>query len=291
MLDQFQTLSPMAAVSVLLLSLAILLPLVGLVYGSARGLPLAHLGGVMIAYWVLALLSFVAANIAFATGAPEGRMLFPVTAASIGVPLGLKFAAHRASEKVTKSLESTTSTPTNQSPSICLPQLASRDVGNARDSKVGNADQWLWHFWIGNYYEWQLEYDINADDSGATGTASATGRVSSWYSLKVRHRNAVATAKGSINCEPSADKCLSVALPENDLKRDLDFVASVEVRSSESGGLSVLEVVCLAEVLGTQGLSGLSLGPSGGGVSLQAPNAARDEIRKSKSYSYRCVHT
>jgi hypothetical protein len=291
MLDQFQTLSTMAVASVLLLSLAILLPLVGLVYGSARGLPLAQLGGVMIAYWVLALLSLVAAGIAFGTGAAEGGMLLPVTATSIVVPLTLKIASQRTVEQVTKSVESTSSTPTKQLSSNCRPQLASADVGDARDSQIGNAGKWAWHFWIGNYYEWRLEYYIHADDSGASGTASAIGKVSSWYALKVRHRNAVAAAKGSIDCEGSADKCLSVARPESHSKRDLDFLAGVEVRSSESGGLSVMEVVCIAEVSGTQGLSGLSVGPSGVGASLQTPNTARAETRKSRSYSYRCVHT
>jgi hypothetical protein len=84
-------------VSMLLLSLAVLLPLVELVYGSVCRSPLAQLGGVMIGYSVLALLSLVAAAIAFGTGAGKGGMLLPVTAASIVVPLALKecFTANR----------------------------------------------------------------------------------------------------------------------------------------------------------------------------------------------------
>ena len=291
MLDQFQSLSTMAALSVLLLSLAILLPLVGLVYGSARGLPLAQLGGVMVAYWALALLSFVTAWIAYVTGAPNSGILLAVTSASVGLPIAIKAASQGNLKEVPKSPESTPAPPTTQLPTNCRPQLASVGVGDAQDSQIGNAGKWAWHFWIGNYYEWRLEYDIRGYDSGAGGTASATGKVSSWHSLKVRHRNAVAYAKGSIDCESSGDKCLSVALPGSDLKRDVDFVASVDVRTSESGGLSVMEVVCAAEVSGTQGLSGLTVGPSGVGASLQTPNTARAEIRKSTAYSYRCVHT
>src|SRR5438045_1754464 len=112
MLDQIQTLSTMAQVSMLLLSLAVLLPLVGLVYGSARGLPLAQLGGVVIGYWVLALLSLVAAAIAFGTGASKSGMLLPVTTASILVPLALKTASHLISHEVTKPPESASSTAT-----------------------------------------------------------------------------------------------------------------------------------------------------------------------------------
>jgi len=291
MLNQIQMLSTMADVSVLLLSLAILLPLLGLVYGSARGLPLAQLGGVMIAYWVLALLSLVASGIAFGSGAAKSGILLPVTAASIVAPLALKIASQQKIEEVTKSLESKPSTPTKQLSSKCHPQLASADVGDVGNFKIGHAGKWGWYFWIGNYYEWRLEYYIHADDTGASGTASAIGKVSSWYSLKVRACKAVATAKGSLDCEDSADKCLSVARPESESEPDLDFVASVEVRSSESGGLSVMEVVCMAEVSGTQGLSGLTVGLPGVGASLQTPNAARAAIRKSRSYSYRCVHT
>lgn len=290
MLDQIQTLSTMAHVSVLLLSLAILLPLVGLVYGSACGLPIEQLGGVMIGYWVLALLSLVAAGIASVTGAAKSGMLLPVTTASILVPLALKTASHLIAHEVTKPPESASSTTTEPLSGKCRPQLASGNVGNVAEWKTGQAGKWGWHFWIGNYYEWRLQYDIHADNSGATGTASAIGKVSSWYSLKVHPRNAVASAKGSIDCEDSQDKCLSVALPDSDFKRDRDFTASVEVRPSESGGRSVLEVACMAEVSGTPGLSGVSAGPSGVGVNLQAPNAAHDEIRKSTSYSYRCVH-
>lgn len=292
MLDQVYVWSSLERISALLLVLAITLPLLGLIYGTARGLPIQLLGGLMIVYWILELSSLIAASI-YLIVSDKGGVLFSIAATATTAPIALKVITQKVFEKDIKPVQLHRSNSANDPSTGCRPMLASSNSRQVAGSKRGDSGKVAWLFWIGNHYEWLLEYNIKADDSGITGSASATGTVCAWYSVIVRNRRAIASARGSVDCERSNEHCLSVARPASHFDRDVDFCANVEVRTSESAGLSIIEVFCTADVSGTQGLSSVSAGPSMHGVgvsaSLQAPNNARGEIRKSESYTYRCV--
>jgi hypothetical protein len=292
-----------ARISRALLTLAIVAPVAGVTYGSACGTPLDQLGGVMVAYWMFSLASLVAAVLD-----PErrsralwsDRWLLLVGLALVFPPfvkvLALLLVEPTGGPKIGTSVPSTPTEPgaSGASSEECpRPKLVS-DSAPVLYSKNGRSGQIGWYLWVGNRYIWQLKVSIAADANGASGTASATGTTSSWNSL-INHRRSVTSAgKGSVDCIRAGD-CVCAAGVAGDTGNDQDFMASVDVQSTETRAGVQLKVVSSAGVSGTVALSGVKAGVNGVGgtigLDLQSPNTARDATTKSKSYSYSCVRS
>ena len=184
MLAQLQAFTTATQLAWLLLCLAILIPMLGLTYGAAHGVRLEQLGGIMIAYWVFMPLSFVAFSIAVRGGDTEARKLRMITLASMAAPVALKIFAKAITDKFEFRPHEK---PTAQVQSVskgCSPQLICPKPAAESDSAADEDGYWGWCFFIGNSYKWRISVDFDADDTGAWGTASASGSVSPFYSFR-----------------------------------------------------------------------------------------------------------
>jgi hypothetical protein len=303
MTSELHTKWSFARMSRALLALAIVAPVAGVTYGSARGTPLDQLGGVMVAYWMFSLASLVAAVLdrerrSRAVG--SDRWLLLVGLALVAPPFVKVLAlllVEPTGPKIGTPVHSTLTEPGASSedyrPKLdCRPNLVS-DSAPVLYSKNGRSGQIGWYLWVGNRYIWQLKVSIAANANGAAGTASATGTTSSWYSVINHPRSVTAAGKGSVDCIRTASDCICSAGVTGDTGNDQDFMASVDVQSTETRAGVQLKVVSSAGVSGTVALSGVKAGVNGAGgtigLDLQSPNTARDATTKSKSYSYSCV--
>jgi len=253
----------------------------------------------MIAYWAFSLASLLAA---FLDAGKRSRPLWiDRWLLLVGLAIFVLPSVKVASRLLAVATESEVNVPLSKestqpaAPSKgCRPELVSSDSGPVSNSKNGRSGRVAWYFWVGNLYTWQLNVLISAGANGASGTASAVGTMSSWNSVIVHPMSATASAKGSIDCRPAAGDCVCFTGSTSDIQSDRDFMASVEVQSTETRAGAQLKVVSSAGVSGTAGLSGVKAGLNGGagaiGVELQRPNTARDVMTKAKSYSYRCVN-
>jgi len=273
------------------LILAFCLPSAGIAYGSANGVPLDRLGGVMVVYWAFIGVSLFAAVIEFFKRSPKASSRLGLIAAVAVVPIGAKVMSNVVAQPMPAapaSVEEPSSQRLNSGKG-CQLELITRPPLTATASKSGSSGRIAWIFLIGNYYKWDFRLKIEGDSSGAGGTASASVETSAWYSVKLHARPIVATARGNVECKPAGDKCDCFAEPSNDRQTEEDFVLSVDVQSTPLAAGATQKVSASADLAGSMGLSEISVGKDPVQAKLQTPNTARAGISKAKSYSYRCV--
>lgn len=283
-----------AQLSRLALILAFSVPILAVALGTAIGTHVEYLGGAMIAFWAFAALSLglatIVANKTAEARRLEHRRWAMIVAAIIAVGPVLKAAPAvlHSTHGVVPFEGQERRTHSGQTEG-CLPELVSSDTNPVSSSKSGHSGNLAWLFWIGNYYEWQLNVSIAANNAGAYGTASAVGTMSSWYSLRTEERTAIANAQGNIDCVPDTTGCTCFAQSTRQTKGDGDFTAKVTVSRTMTNGGADLEVTSTAAVAGAPSPE-ITVGAEGAGVKLPVPNTAIDSVDESKSYSYRCLH-
>jgi hypothetical protein len=189
------------------LALAFIVPIAGLVYGSATGVPLSQLGGVMIGFWAFALASVFAAFLDSRNRFRQvNRRLLLVGAVMVALPGAKIIALLVRPTMVTVRVEPVVVHPPTSIQ--CRPELVSSDSGPVSYSKTGASGQTAWVFGIGTYYQWALSGSIAADSSSVSSTASAVGISSAWYSFNPHERSAKASARGSIDCQAVGTECV-----------------------------------------------------------------------------------
>lgn len=274
-----------------LLILAFCVPVAGLALGSAMGVPLDRLGGVMVAYWALVFMSLFAAAVEFAKRSRGAGSRLLLIGTIIILPVGAKVASGVFAQPIpiTQSAPEAASNVQVMPVKGCKPELVTREPLSVTDSKNGKSGRLAWYLWIGNYYEWKFQLYITADNDGASGRASVDAVVSSWYSVLPHAKSVTAFARGTIECKPGGSGCTCFADSSSDRKTEGDFVVSVDVQGVMVPMGANLKVVSSADLSGTMALSGLSVGQDPVHGTLQSPNTARGGISKSKGYSYRCI--
>jgi hypothetical protein len=282
------------------LILAICVPGLVIALGSANGVPLERLGGVMAVYWPLILVSAYAAYRDFSQASPWARVRSIVIAAMIVVPVGAKagtllLAAPVSIENPVRSEmahEGAAAAQKTGSGKECKPELLTSESLTVTDSNSDSRGRLAWIFLIGNYYKWDFQLNITGDSNGATGTASAAVETSAWYSVNLHPKTIVATARGNVRCVPSGDKgdkCDCFVNSSADRKTHEDFVVSVDAVGTALTAGADLKISAAADLSGSTALSEISLGKDPLQVKFQNPNTARVGISKAQSYSYRCV--
>ncbi|HYL63022.1 MAG TPA: hypothetical protein VE077_10410 [Candidatus Methylomirabilis sp.] len=275
------------------LVLAISAPAAAIALGSASGVPLERMGGVIVAGWAFLLMSL--------PGAYAMRHVHKVRFVLIVVLPALLLATKPIFSYVGKSTivepneEIETHAGAGQQTATgkgCQPELITQEPLTVMGSGKGTSGRYAWIFWIGNYYDWDFKLNITRDGSGATGTARADMETSPWYSLRRYKRTVVATARGNIRCTSSGDKgnkCDCFADSAADRKTVEDFVLSADVTGTALTTGANLKVTTAADLSGSSGLSEMSVGKEPVSVKLQSPNTAHAGVSKIQSYSYRCV--
>jgi phage tail sheath gpL-like len=171
-------------------------------------------------------------------------------------------------------------------------RLVNQGGGDVPFTRSGSSGDFGWLFLVANNYSWTITLDITATDSNVTGTASAKGRFSPWYSFSFTDREASSKATGNVRCERIKGECQADASGGQDQDTDVDYTSAVIVNGSESGSKASLDVEVAAAIAGQVAISSITVGVEASGVKVGAtinlPTSANDSKKLSRSYAYRC---
>ncbi len=274
---------------------SLLLPVTAFLAGTIAGMSAIRLARVMVGFWVPSLFATVAA-LATVEATPTARRLLIANGslyAALVLPK-LIFGRRRAAPEQSDS--SRTPSDVRTRATRCSPVIINQGSGGIvlPFHERQTSGSLGWYFCMANYYEANIDLNITATPDSATGTASARGSFSAWYSVNYIIRNATASATGHIVCESVADHCDADAAGAQDHVTHVDYTAAVVVTGGSSGAKASLHVDVAAAVAGQIAISNISVGVKGGGgsgagVAFNIPNYAIANQKASRSYTYRCA--
>lgn len=276
-----------------------LLPALALVAGRAAGVSALRLAGVMIGFWFLSVASSILAIIGISQAATEAvllRNLLITNGIVYAILIILKLLFFRAGQAAERPGDQTGQDVADSRATTCVPKLVNEGGGIVPFTRSGSTGGVGWIFFVANSYSWTISLNITATDSSATGTASATGRFSPWYSLTFTNRNASSSVTGNVKCERIQDDCVADASGGQDQDTDVDYTSAVIINGSESDSKASLDVEVAAAVAGQVAISSITVGGQVGGqnaqvtvgVTINLPTTANDSKKVSRSYAYRC---
>ena len=277
------------------LLLAFFVPALGIAFGSANGVPLDRLGGVIFVYWAFVLVSLLAAIWDFFSGSPKAIRRLTIFAAIAAVPVGMKLvlvAMQPAIAVQTAPVVEVASAQKTATAKGCQPEIVTAEPLTLTGHQAKRSGRIAWILLVGNYYKWDFNVKITGSRNGAIGAAWADVESSAWYSTNLHPRRIEATGQGSVECRPTpaGDKCDCFADGVGGSEVDEDFTLNVDVQSATTGPTATLKMSAAVNLAGNSAaLSEISVGKEPVGAKWQNPNTARGGISKTRSYSYRCV--
>lgn len=277
------------------LLLAFFAPALGIAFGSANGVPLDRLGGVIFVYWAFLLVSLLAAIWDVFSGSPKAIRRLGIVFVIAAVPVLTKVVFVTIQPAITVQAPPVVEVAPAQKTATgkgCQPEIVTGEPLTLTGHQAKRSGRIAWIFLVGNYYKWDFNVKITGNKRGAVGTAWADVESSAWYSTNLHPRRIEAEGQGSVECRqtPSGDKCDCFADGVGDSVVDEDFTLNVDVQSATTGSTATLKVSAAASLTGNgAALSEISVGKEPLGGKWQNPNTARGGISKTRSYSYRCV--